>query len=84
MRDSLIAPMVAHSINNGVLIGMLWWILDEPEGPGYIAAGAGGQQITVLPKSRAVTVYLSDIRPNSEITAEDLKPLNKVFDAAFP
>lgn len=26
-RDSLIAPMVAHAINNGVLVGMLWWIL---------------------------------------------------------
>jgi len=26
-RDSLIAPMVAHAINNGVLVGMLWWVL---------------------------------------------------------
>lgn len=26
-RDSLIAPMVAHAINNGVLVGLLWWIL---------------------------------------------------------
>lgn len=26
-RDSLIAPMVAHAINNGCLVGMLWWLL---------------------------------------------------------
>ena len=43
--------------------GLFWWIIGEPEGPGYTAAGAGGQRITVLPKSRAVIVYLSDMRP---------------------
>jgi len=26
-RDSLIAPMTAHAINNGCLVGMLWWML---------------------------------------------------------
>ena len=26
-RDSLIAPMVAHAINNGALVLMLWWVL---------------------------------------------------------
>lgn len=26
-RDSLIAPMTAHAINNGFLVGMLWWLL---------------------------------------------------------
>jgi membrane protease YdiL (CAAX protease family) len=26
-RDSLIAPMTAHAINNGCLVGMLWWAL---------------------------------------------------------
>jgi membrane protease YdiL (CAAX protease family) len=26
-RDSLIAPMTAHAINNGFLVGMLWWML---------------------------------------------------------
>jgi CubicO group peptidase (beta-lactamase class C family) len=64
--------------------GLLWWILGEPDGPGYTAAGAGEQHITVLPESRAVIVYLSDMQPNSEITAEDVKPLNDVFVAAFP
>ena len=38
----------------------------------------------MLPKSRAVIVYLSDVQPDSEITAEDLEPLNNVFVAAFP
>jgi len=53
--------------------GLFWWILGEPEGPGYTAAGTGEQHITVLPTSRAVIVYLSDVQPNSEITAEDVK-----------
>jgi membrane protease YdiL (CAAX protease family) len=26
-RDSLIAPMTAHAINNGCLVGILWWLL---------------------------------------------------------
>lgn len=26
-RDSLVAPMVAHAINNGFLVLMLWWIV---------------------------------------------------------
>jgi CubicO group peptidase (beta-lactamase class C family) len=54
--------------------GLFWWLISEPEGPGYTAAGAGEQHITVLPKSRAVIVYLSDMQPDSEITAEDVKP----------
>jgi hypothetical protein len=31
-----------------------------------------------------VIVYLSDVRPDSEITAGDVKTLNDVFVAAFP
>jgi CubicO group peptidase (beta-lactamase class C family) len=64
--------------------GLLWWLLGEPEGPGYTAAGAGEQHITVLPKSRAVIVYLCDTPPRNEITAEDVKPLHDVFVTAFP
>jgi CubicO group peptidase (beta-lactamase class C family) len=64
--------------------GLLWWLLGEPEGPGYMAAGAGGQQIVVLPSSRAVIVYLSEMRRDSEIAPEDLEPLNAVLAAAFP
>ncbi len=64
--------------------GLLWWILGEPEGPGYTAAGAGGQHIMVLPKSRAVIVYLSELQVGSEIDINDLEPLAKVFAAAFP
>jgi hypothetical protein len=48
------------------------------------SAGAGGQQITVLPKSRAVIVYLSEVQMSSEINNNDLEPLHKVFAAAFP
>jgi CubicO group peptidase (beta-lactamase class C family) len=64
--------------------GLLWWILGEPEGPGYAALGRGGQHIIVLPKWRVVIAYLSNVQPDSEITAEEVRPLNDVFVAAFP
>ena len=64
--------------------GLLWWILGEPEGPGYAASGHGGQHIMVLPRSRAVIVYLSDVQPDSEIITKTLEPLDNVFVAAFP
>jgi len=64
--------------------GLLWWILGDPEGPGYTAAGAGGQHIIVLPNSRAVIVYLAEVQMGSQIDSNDLEPLHKVFAAAFP
>ena len=63
--------------------GLLWWILGEPYGPGYAALGRGGQHITVLPKSRAVIVYLSDVQPASEIGEGDTEALDQLFDTAF-
>jgi hypothetical protein len=63
---------------------MFWWILDEPMGVGYSAAGRGGQHINVLPTSGAVIVYLSEVQVGREIQLTDLEPLAKVFDAAFP
>jgi CubicO group peptidase (beta-lactamase class C family) len=63
--------------------GLLWWIIGEPAGAGYYADGLGGQRITVLPRSRAVIVYLSDVRVDSAIPPEDLEPLDDVFATAF-
>jgi CubicO group peptidase (beta-lactamase class C family) len=64
--------------------GLLWWILREFEGPGYTATGYGMQNIVVLPKSRAVTVLLSEVRMGSAIEFKDLEPVLKVLDAAIP
>jgi CubicO group peptidase (beta-lactamase class C family) len=64
--------------------GLLWWILREPVGSGYTATGHGGQHIVVLPKSRAVTVLLSEVRVGSAIEFKDLEPLVKVLDEAIP
>ena len=61
--------------------GLLWWVIREPKQAGYYATGRGGQRIVVLPKSRAVIVYLTDVQPDSEIG--DLKPLDNVFISAF-
>jgi CubicO group peptidase (beta-lactamase class C family) len=62
--------------------GLLWWIIKKPKQAGYYALGRGGQLIAVLPKSRAVIVYLSHVQPDSQI--DDLEPLNNVFISAFP
>ena len=64
--------------------GLLWWIAGEPEGAGYYADGLGGQRIAVLPRSRAVIVYLSDVQPDSYIDGKDLESLDNVFAVAFP
>ena len=61
--------------------GLLWWVIREPKQAGYYATGRGGQRIVVLPKSRAVIVYLTEVQPDSEIG--DLKPLDNVFISAF-
>ena len=56
----------------------------RPYGPGYAALGRGGQHITVLPKSRAVIVYLSDVQPGqSEIGEGDTEALVQLLDTAF-
>ena len=44
--------------------GLLWWIIAEPDGPGYAAWGRGGQAIIVLPKSRAVIVSMASVQPD--------------------
>jgi hypothetical protein len=60
------------------------WIIGEPDGPGDVALGRGGQHITVLPRSRAVIVYLSEVQVGSEIDINDLGPLHKVVVGALP
>jgi CubicO group peptidase (beta-lactamase class C family) len=65
--------------------GLLWWILNEQHGPGYAALGRGGQHIMVLPRSRAVIVYLSEVQVGNEIVdINDLEPLGRVLAAAVP
>ncbi|HJY46705.1 MAG TPA: serine hydrolase [Propionibacteriaceae bacterium] len=64
--------------------GLLWWIIGKPKPAGYYALGFGGQLTVVLPKSRAVIVYLTDVQPGSEIDGKDLEPLDNVLISAFP
>jgi CubicO group peptidase (beta-lactamase class C family) len=64
--------------------GLLWWIIGEPDGPGYAASGRGEQSIIVLPKSRAVIVYLANVQPDREINETAIEPLDNVFVTAFP
>ena len=63
--------------------GLLWWILGRSEVVGYGAIGSGGQRIYVLPKSRAVIVYMSDVQPASEIGNSDLEPLDNAVVGPF-
>jgi len=64
--------------------GLLWWIIGEPDGPGYAASGRGGQAIIVLPESRAVIVYMASVQPDMEISDTAIEPLNDVLFTAFP
>jgi CubicO group peptidase (beta-lactamase class C family) len=64
--------------------GLLWWIISNRKKAGYYALGFGGQRIVVLPKWRAVIVYMSDVQPDSQIDGRDLDPLDNVLVSAFP
>ncbi len=65
--------------------GLLWWIIGEPHGPGCTALGRGGQHITVLPKSRAVVIYLSEEQMGNEIgDINDLEPLHETVGSVLP
>ena len=61
-----IQQSIAPSIHNDEY-GLLWWIIEEPEGAGYVASGYGGQRIAVLPQPRVVIVYLSATPPNGQV-----------------
>ena len=62
--------------------GLLWWIIGKPMQAGDYALGFGGQLTVVLPKSRAVIVYLSDVQPDSQIDGKELKTLENVLISA--
>ena len=61
-----------------------WWIIGEPDGPRLRRPRPRRQHITVLPRSRAVIVYLSEVQVGSEIDINDLGPLHKVVVGALP
>ena len=82
-RAGRLDPTIHLTIELNEEYGLLWWIIGEPDGPGYCASGLGEQSITVLPKSRAVIVYLSNMQPDSEITEAAMKPLDNVLFTAF-
>jgi CubicO group peptidase (beta-lactamase class C family) len=78
-----IQESTSPSTDNGEY-GLLWWILTEPEGAGYGACGHHcGQRILVLPRSRAVIVYMSDVQPDSQMDDDDLDPLDDVLVSPF-
>ena len=63
--------------------GLFWWRSPNPDLVLYSASGSGGQRIYVLPDSRAVIVYLSDVRTSLQTRDMDVGPLDRVIDEAF-
>jgi CubicO group peptidase (beta-lactamase class C family) len=63
--------------------GLLWWIITEPEGAGYVAAGFGGQRIAVLPNPRAVIASLSAVPSDGQVDDSAFQALDNVFTSAF-
>ena len=73
---------IAPSIRNDEY-GLLWWIIDEPEGAGYAATGFGEQRIAVFPNPRVVVAYLSAVPSDGEVDDRAFQFLDKVFSSAF-
>jgi len=64
--------------------GLFWWRSPNPDLGLYQASGSGGQRIYVLPKSKAVIVYLSDARTGHQVNDREIAPLDNVIAEAFP
>ena len=63
---------------------MLWWILAEPEGAGYVASGFGGQRIAVFPEARRVVVAYLSVAPSfAQVDDKSFQSLDSVFTSAF-
>ena len=84
IKESITPATYESQIGGPLEYGLLWWIFTEPELSGYSAVGFGGQRIIVLPRSQAVIVYLSEVRPDSQIDdPRQLESLDNVIIAAF-
>ena len=61
---------------NGVEYGYFWWLINEPESPGYLAAGAWYQRIFVIPSRRLVIVATADRSDYAEsVVQTDFDPV---------
>lgn len=61
VRESTTNQLTAEqSSGGGDQYGYFWWLIDEPETPGYLAAGSWYQRIFVIPSRRLVIVVTAD------------------------
>ncbi len=51
---------------------LLWWTIGQPKQVGFIASGAGGQGIAVLPEAHAVVVIQAATPRGNRITDEEI------------
>jgi len=59
VRESTSNQLTAEQ-GNGVEYGYLWWVTNEPEATGYVAAGSWYQRIFVIPARRLVIAVTAD------------------------
>ena len=60
VTESTSNQLTAEQGGNGDQYGYFWWLINEPESPGYLAAGAWYQRIFVIPSRRLVIVVTAD------------------------
>ena len=68
--------MTAEQGRNGDQYGYFGWPINEPESPGYLAAGSWYQRIFVIPSRRLVIVVTADRSDYAEsVVPTDFEPV---------
>jgi len=76
VRESTSNQLTAEQGRNGDQYGYLWWPINEPESPGYLAVGSWYQRIFVIPSRRLVIVVTADRSDYAEsVVPTDFEPV---------
>ena len=76
VTESTSNQLTAEQGGNGDQYGYFWWPINEPETPGYLAAGAWYQRIFVIPSRRLVIVVTADRSDYAEsVVQTDFDPV---------
>ncbi len=76
VTESTSNQLTAEQGKGGDQYGYFWWPINEPESPGYLAAGAWYQRIFVIPSRRLVIVVTADRSDYAEsVITTDFDPV---------
>ena len=76
ITESTSNQLTAEQGSNGDQYGYFWWIFNEPETPGFVAAGSWYQRIFVIPSRHLVVVVTADDSNYAEsVVGTDFEPV---------